>query len=134
MEKANGVANRLCNIMSAYGIDNEKNACVLEKKVLEFCSTLGNRFTKCVSESAVLTRKKISELRKKWASELSSPVTESLVMKVLDELKFASVGGTTLADLKEDVVRTCASVSKNLDDLLTCIDEAEKLTWALSSE
>ena len=134
MERANSAANRLCNIMSAYGIDHQRNVCALEKKVLEFCSTLGSKFTKCVSESATLTRKKISELKKKWASELSSPVTESLVMKVLDELKFASVGGTTLADLKEDVVRTCASVSKNLDDLLTCIDEAEKLTWALSSE
>jgi hypothetical protein len=139
VEKADGKNGELvakaCNVLSIYGLDKERNSCSLEKRVLEFCSTLGKgKFGRCVYDSAVMTRKKIAELKKKWASELSNPVTEETVNRVLEELKFASAGNTTLADLKEDVVRTCATVAKTVGDLLTCIDESQRITWALSSE
>jgi len=132
---SDGKIERACKALALYGLDRERNSCSLEMKVLEFCSTLGKgKFGKCVRESAVLTRKKIAELRKKWASELSNSVTDEFVDRLLKELEFAGVGETTLSELKEKVVKECASVSKTVDDLLTCIDESQKITWALSSE
>jgi hypothetical protein len=125
---------RACNVLSIYGLDKERNSCRLEMKTLEFCSGLGKKFSKCVYESAVLTRKKIEELKKKWASELANPATEETVNRLLDELKFATIGDTTLAELKEDVVRTCATVAKTVRDLLVCIDESQRIVWGLSSE
>jgi hypothetical protein len=125
---------RACNVLSIYGLDKERNSCRLEMKTLEFCSGLGKKFNKCVYESAVLTRKKIEELKKKWASELANPLTEETVNRLLDELKFATIGDTTLAELKEDVVRTCATVAKTVRDLLVCIDESQRIVWGLSSE
>jgi hypothetical protein len=126
--------DRACDVLSIYGLDKERNSCRLEMKTLEFCSTLGKKFGKCVHESAVLTRKKIEELKKKWASELANPVTEETVNRLLDELKFATIGDTTLAELKDDVVRTCATVAKTVRDLLVCIDESQRIVWGLSSE
>jgi hypothetical protein len=127
--------DRACDVLSIYGLDKERNSCRLEMKTLGFCSTLGKKkFGKCVYESAVLTRKKIEELKKKWASELANPVTEETVNRLLDELKFATIGDTTLAELKEDVVRTCATVAKTVRDLLVCIDESQRIVWGLSSE
>jgi len=129
------LVEKACSVLSLYGLDKERNSCALETKVLEFCSVLGkSKFGKCVRESAVLTRKKIAELRKKLAPELSKPVTDEIVERVIKELEFAGAGETTLAQLKDTVVKECASVSKTVDDLLTCIDESQKITWALSSE
>jgi len=124
---------------SKYGIDEETTVADLQEELLNVCYTLAttkNSFIKCLDEGAKMTRRKIQQLRKTvFADRINDPVDDDIVQELIDELNtIKAPDGTGLGDIKQKLILACANVSKTVDDLLTCVDEGEKIPIIINKD
>ena len=122
-----------------YGIDENTTVADLQEELINVCynlATTKNSFIKCLDEGAKMTRRKIQQLRKTvFADRLNDPVDEDVVQELIEELNTVKApDGTGLGDIKQKLIIACANVSKNVDDLLTCIDEGEKIPLIINKD
>jgi len=121
-----------------YGIDESKTVADLHEDLINVCFNLAtskNTFIKCIDEGAKMTRRKIKQLRTMFADRLNDPVDEDVVQEVIDELNtIKAPDGTGLGDIKSRLVLACAEVSKTINDLLTCVDEGEKIPLIINRD
>ena len=142
-QKKSGVPPRVFSKVKSeyakYGIDENNTVADLQEELLNVCYTLAttkNSFIRCLDEGAKMARRKIQQLRKTvFADRLNDPVDEDVVQEVIDELNtIQAPDGTGLGDIKSKLVMACANVSKTVDDLLTCIDEGEKIPIIINKD
>lgn len=123
---------------SEYGIDKNMTVGDLQENLLNVCATVSpskNKFIQCLDEGARMTRRKIQQIKKSLGDKLREPVTEEVIETIIDELNtIKSPDGTGLGDISKKLVLACAKVSKTVDDLLTCIDEGEKITIIINKD
>jgi len=124
---------------SKYGLDKNLTVADLQENLLNVCYTVAstkNAFIKCLDEGTRIVRRKINQLRKTTFSDrLNEPVTEDVIEEVIEELNAVKApDGTGLGDVKRELVLACARVSRNVDDLLTCIDEGEKIPIIINKD
>ncbi|RLA93097.1 MAG: hypothetical protein DRG69_07700 [Deltaproteobacteria bacterium] len=122
-----------------YGIDENNTVADLHGELINVCymlATSKNSFIRCLDEGAKMTRRKIQQLRKTvFADRLNEPVDEDVVQELIEELNTVKASdGTGLGDIKQKLIIACANVSKNIDDLLTCVDEGEKIPLIINKD
>ena len=122
-----------------YGIDENTTVADLQEELINVCynlATTKTSFIKCLDEGAKMTRRKIQQLRKTvFADRLNDPVDEDVVQELIEELNTVKApDGTGLGDIKQKLIIACANVSKNVDDLLTCVDEGEKIPLIINKD
>ncbi len=83
-----------------------------------------------------MVRNKIQQLRKTtFAERITEPVTDEIVEELINELNVIKApDGTGLGDIKRKLILACANVSKTVDDLLTCVDEGEKIPLIINKD
>ena len=132
------VVKKVRSKYSEYGINKDLTAGDLQENLLNVCATVSgskNVFIKCLDEGARMTRRKIQQIRKSFSGKLKEPVTDEVVEEIIEELNTVkSPDGTGLGDINKKLVIACAQVSETVDDLLTCIDEGEKIPLILNKD
>ena len=132
------VVKKVKSKYSEYGIDKNLTVGDLQENLLNVCANVAgskNVFVRCLDDGAKMTRRKIQQIRKTLQARLREPVTEEIVEEVIDELNAVkSPDGTGLGDINRKLVLACANVSETLDDLLTCIDEGEKIPIIINKD
>ena len=123
---------------SEYGIDKNLTVGDLQENLLDVCATVSpskNKFIQCLDEGARMTRRKIQQIRRNLGSKLREPVTEEAVEEIIEELNTVkSPDGTGLGEINKKLILACAEVSKTVDDLLTCVDEGEKIPIIINKD
>lgn len=122
-----------------YGIDENTTVADLQDELINVCYNLTstkNSFIKCLDEGAKMTRRKVQQLRKTvFADRLNEPVDEDVVQELIEELNVVKApDGTGLGDIKQKLILACAEASQNVDDLLTCVDEGEKIPLIINKD
>jgi len=122
-----------------YGIDENTTVADLQEELIGVCYNLASTksaFVKCLDEGAKMTRRKIQQLRKTvFADRLNEPVDEDVVQELIEELNTVKApDGTGLGDIKQKLILACANASQNVDDLLTCVDEGEKIPLIINRD
>ncbi|MHC1610549.1 MAG: hypothetical protein ACXQTW_02950, partial [Candidatus Methanospirareceae archaeon] len=123
---------------SEYGLDKETTVGDLQENLLNVCATVTsskNKFVQCLDEGAKMTRRKIMQIRKSFGDKLREPVTEETVEEIIEELNTVkSPDGSGLGEINEKLIMACAQVADTVDDLLTCIDEGEKIPIIINKD
>ena len=124
---------------SKYGLNDNLTVADLQEDILSVCqvtATSKDKFLKCLDDGSKVVRKKLNQLRKTvFADRLNDPVDESIIQEVIDHLnEIVSPNGEGIGNLKRKLVLACAEVSKTVDDLLTCIDEGEKIPLIINKD
>ena len=122
-----------------YGIDENNTVADLQEELINVCfnlATTKTSFIKCLDEGAKMTRRKIQQVRKSiFADRLNEPVDEDVVQELIDELNTVKTSdGIGLGDINQKLIVACANVAKNIDDLLTCVDEGEKIPLIINKD
>lgn len=138
MTVTKSIVNRVKSKYDEYGISENMKVGDLQENLLNVCATISpskNKFIQCLDEGARMTRRKIQQIRKSFSGKLKEPVTDEVVEEIIEELNTVkSPDGTGLGDINKKLVIACAQVSETVDDLLTCIDEGEKIPLILNKD
>jgi len=133
------VFKKVKNEYAKYGIDENTTVADLQEELMGVCYNVAstkNAFIKCLDEGAKMTRRKIQQLRKTvFADRLNDPVDDDIVQELIDELNAVKApDGSGLGDIKQKLILACAEVSQNVDDLLVCVDEGEKIPIIINKD